>query len=159
MCRHGRWIQLTVVREDRLRPELCKAIERTDLLADRRFQTTDLRRGHATELAAILDPIFGSHPWPEWRKRLRHHEITFGLLGVLRDVPHDEQAVANGAIVPSNVPEMPRTISAPIRLSFAPVTMAPGSGPAHGQHTDELLAELGYSTNEMRQLRQAGVLG
>ena len=56
-----------------------------------------------TELAAILDPIFAAHPWPEWRKRLRHHEITFGLLGVLRDVPDDEQAVANGAVVPTNV--------------------------------------------------------
>jgi len=154
-----RWIQLTIAREDKLWPGMCRAIERPDLLADPRFQTTDLRRGHATELAAILDPIFASHPWPEWRKRLRHHEITFGLLGVLRDVPDDEQAVANGAIVPTNVPEMPRTISAPIRLSFAPVTVAPGPGPAHGQHTDELLAELGYSTNEIHQLRQAGALG
>jgi len=155
----GRWIQLTIVREDRLWPELCKAIDRTDLLADPRFRTTELRRSHATELAAILDPVFALHPWPEWRKRLRHHEITFGLLGVLHDVPHDEQAVANGTIVPSNVPEMPRTISAPIRLSFAPVTVAPGPGPAHGQHTDELLAELGYGTNEMRRLRRAGALG
>ena len=155
----GRWIQLTIAREDKLWPGMCRAIERPDLLADPRFQTTDLRRSHATELAAILDPIFASHPWPEWRKRLRHHEITFGLLGVLRDVPDDEQAVANGAIVPTNVPEMPRTISAPIRLSFAPVTVAPGPGPAHRQHTDELLAELGYSTAEIACLRDAGALG
>ena len=113
----------------------------------------------ATELAAILDRIFASHPWPTWRKRLRHHDITFGLLGVVRDVPDDEQAIANGSIVPSTVPEMPRTISAPIRLSFAPVTVAPGPGPTYGQHTDELLAELGYSTTEMGQLRQAGAVG
>ena len=155
----GRWIQLTIAREDKLWPGMCRAIGRPDLLADPRFQTTDLRRSHATELAAILDPIFASHPWPEWRKRLRHHEITFGLLGMLRDVPDDEQAVANGAIVPTNVPEMPRTISAPIRLSFAPVTVAPGPGPAHRQHTDELLAELGYSTAEIACLRDAGALG
>jgi formyl-CoA transferase len=155
----GRWIQLTIAREDKLWPELCKAIERADLPADPRFRTTDLRRSHATELAAILDPIFAAHPWPEWRKRLRHYDITFGLLGMLRDVPGDEQAVANGAIVPSNVPEMPRTISAPIRLSFAPVTVAPGPGPAHGQHTDELLAELGYGTTGIARLRAAGALG
>ena len=97
----GRWIQLTIVREDKLWPELCKAMERPDLLDDPRFQTTDSRRAHASELAAILDPMFAAHPWPEWRKRLRHHEITFGLLGVLRDVPDDEQAVANGAVVPT----------------------------------------------------------
>ena len=37
--------------------------------------------------------------------------------------------------------------------------MAPGPGPAHGQHTDELLAELGYSTAEIASLREAGALG
>jgi crotonobetainyl-CoA:carnitine CoA-transferase CaiB-like acyl-CoA transferase len=155
----GRWIQLTIVREDKLWPALCDAIERADLLDDPRFKTQDIRRAHASELAAILDPIFASHPWPEWKKRLRRREITFGLLGVLRDVPHDEQAVANGAIVPSEVPEMPRTISAPIRLSFAPVTVAPGPGPAHGQHTDEVLAMLGYNQSDRERLRAAGALG
>jgi formyl-CoA transferase len=134
-------------------------MERTDLLADPRFQTTDNRRAHASELAAILDPVFAAHPWPEWRKRLRHHEITFGLLGVLRDVPHDEQAVANGAVVPSQVPDMPRTLSAPIRMSFAPKPVEPGPAPGHGQHTDEVLAELGYSDAERRELRAAGALG
>jgi crotonobetainyl-CoA:carnitine CoA-transferase CaiB-like acyl-CoA transferase len=155
----GRWIQLTIVREEKLWPELCTAMEREDLLGDPRFQTTELRRAHAPDLAAILDPIFASRPWPEWRTRLRRHEITFGLLGVLRDVPQDEQAVANGAIVKSAVPEMPRTISAPIRLSFAPTPNVPGLAPAHGQHTDEILAELGYSTAEIGRLRESGALG
>ena len=155
----GRWIQLTIVREEKLWPELCKAMEREDLLGDPRFQTTELRRAHAPELAAILDPIFASLPWLEWRARLRRHEITFGLLGVLRDVPDDEQAVANGAVVKSAVPEMPRTISAPIRLSFAPTPNVPGPAPAHGEHTDEILAELGYSTDEIGRLRKSGALG
>jgi formyl-CoA transferase len=155
----GRWIQLTIVREEKLWPELCKAMEREDLLDDPRFQTTELRRSHAPELAALLDPIFASRPWPEWRTRLRRHEITFGLLGVLRDVPDDEQAVANGAIVKSAVAEMPRTISAPIRLSFAPAPNVPGPAPAHGQHTDEILAELGYGTDEIGRLRMSGALG
>jgi len=49
--------------------------------------------------------------------RLREGEITLQLLGVLRDVADDEQAVANGSVA---VEEMPPTLSAPIRLSFAP---------------------------------------
>lgn len=151
----GRWIQLTIVREDKLWPELCQAMERTDLLDDPRFATTDSRRAHAPELAAILDPVFAGRPWPEWRARLRRHEITFGLLGVLRDVPDDRQAVANGAVVASSQPDMPRTISAPIRLSFAPEPVTPGPGPEHGAHTDEVLAELGYTAAEIAALREA----
>ena len=54
---------------------------------------------------------------------------------------------------------MPRTLSAPIRLSFAPEPVTPGPGPAHGQHTDEVLDELGYGTAEIADLRAAGALG
>lgn len=155
----GRWIQLTIAREDKLWPPLCRALERPDLIADPRFDTTDKRRANATELAAILDPIFATRPWPEWRQRLREGEITFGLLGVLRDVPDDEQAVANGSVVPTTVAEMPTTLSAPIRLSFAPAPADPGPGPGLGQHTDEVLGELGYSGAEIEKLRAAGALG
>jgi len=155
----GRWIQLTIVREDKLWPPLCRALERPDLIADPRFDTTDKRRARAPELAAILDPIFAAQPWLEWRRRLREGEITFGLLGVLRDVPDEEQAVANGSVVSTRVEEMPTTLSAPIRLSFAATPADPGPGPGLGQHTDEVLGELGYSGVEIEKLRAAGALG
>jgi formyl-CoA transferase len=153
----GRWIQLTIVREDKLWPELRQALECLDLLEDSRFTTTESRRAHAAQLAAILDPIFAAHPWPEWRKRLRHHEITFGLLGVLRDVPHDHQAIANGAVVESHLSEVPQTISAPIRLSFAE-PQKPGAGPQPGEHTEALMSALGYSAAEIAALKAAGAV-
>ena len=54
---------------------------------------------------------------------------------------------------------MPRSISAPIRLSFAPDPAPPGPGPGHGAHTDEILAELGYDRAEIDRLRATGALG
>ena len=68
-------------------------------------------------------------------------------------------AVANGAVVDSSLPEMPRTHSAPIRLSFAPEPATPGRGPANGEHTDQVLSELGYGPAEIDRLRRAGALG
>jgi formyl-CoA transferase len=54
---------------------------------------------------------------------------------------------------------MPRTLSAPIRMSFAPKPVTPGPGPGHGEHTDAVLSELGYSPAEIGRLRTAGALG
>jgi crotonobetainyl-CoA:carnitine CoA-transferase CaiB-like acyl-CoA transferase len=93
----------------------------------------------------------------EWRKRLRHHEITFGLLGILSDVPHDPQAVANGAVVESGLSDLPQMISAPIRLSFAK-PQQPGAGPQPGEHTEALMRELGYSPTEIAALKEAGAV-
>jgi crotonobetainyl-CoA:carnitine CoA-transferase CaiB-like acyl-CoA transferase len=74
---------------------------------------------------------------------------------VLRDVPSDEQAIANGSIVQSKVDEMPRTITAPIRMSFAPKPVDAGPGPRFGEHTDQVRGELGYSATDIKRLREA----
>ena len=136
----GRWIQLTIAREDKLWPGLCEAMERLDLLDDPRFQDTRIRRARAERIGGDPRSGFASHPWPEWKMRLRRHEITFGLLGVLRDVPHDEQAVANGSVVRARSRRCrapsPRRSACPSRR-----TGAARAGPGHGQHTDEILAE------------------
>jgi len=69
-------------------------------------------------------------------------------------VPDDPQAVACGAIVETAIPEVPRTLSNPIRLSFAEQRLA-NSAPALGQHSDEILREAGLSADEVAQLRAA----
>ena len=74
-------------------------------------------------------------------------------------MPDDEQAAANGAVVPTRHKDMPRTISAPIRMSFAPDPVSPGAGPEHGAHTDEVLREVGYGDAELDRLRAAGAFG
>src|SRR5262249_32028394 len=72
-ARDERWFQLTLVREERDWPALCRAIAREDLLADRRFADTPLRRRNATALAAILGEIFASHDFAHWRGRTGAH--------------------------------------------------------------------------------------
>ena len=77
----------------------------------------------------VVDPISGAST-NEWKP---------GLC-LRQDVPDDQQAVACGAIVDTAIPEMPRTLADPIRLSFATQRTA-HAAPALGEHGEEILRE------------------
>lgn len=150
--RDDRWIQLVIVREDKLWPGLCRAIGQPDLEHDPRFATIEARRARTAALAAIFADAFAARDYADWRDILAAADITFGVISRVQDLPDDEQAVHAGAIVPADNPEMPRTIGNPIRLDFAQPRSA-GPGPALGQHTDAVLREAGLSDAEIVALQ------
>lgn len=155
--RDDRWIQLTIVLEDRMWPGFCKALGRPDLEHDPRFSTTPERRKRAAELTSLLDGIFASQNWAHWREALRANKIAFGIIGRLQDIPQDEQAKIGGWVRKTDIPNMPYTIGAPIQLSFAEQRTAT-SGPDLGQHSTEVMREAGYSDAEIASLLAAGTV-
>ncbi|MCW5747288.1 MAG: CoA transferase [Alphaproteobacteria bacterium] len=156
--RDDRWIQLTLVREEKGWERLCRALQRPDLMADPRFTTKDARRAHATDLAAILDAAFAAHDWAHWRPILRTHEVTFGVIERLQELPTDEQARHAGIVADTASAEVPRTINNPVRLGFARPRPA-GVPPALGEHTDAVLHEAGLSDADIAALRASGAAG
>jgi formyl-CoA transferase len=153
--RDDRWVQLTLVREDKGWERLCRALDRADLPADPRFATRDARRANSAALAAILDTAFAAHDWAHWRPVLRAHEVTFGVIERLQELPRDEQARHAGIIAETTSPEVPRTINNPVRLGFAQPRPA-GSPPTVGQHTEQVLRECGLSDTDIAELRASG---
>jgi crotonobetainyl-CoA:carnitine CoA-transferase CaiB-like acyl-CoA transferase len=154
----GRWVQLTIVMEDRHWPLFAEVIGRPDLISDPRFAQTAERRKNGTALAAILDPIFAADTYASWRERLLEKGVPNGLIGQLQDVPNDPQAVAAGAVVETANPKMPRGIAAPFNVGSArvpPHTAAPDLG----ADTDAVLADADYSADEITALRAAGAFG
>ncbi len=152
-----RWVQLTIVREDKLWPPLCKAIGKPELASDPRFPTTDERRKRSAELATVLRETFASRDYEHWRQALAANDVTFGVISRPSDIPDDAQAVHAGAIVDTAIPEMPRTLANPMRLSFAEQRVA-GPAPALGQHGAEILHEAGLTADEIAGLRASGAL-
>jgi len=152
-----RWIQLTIVREDKMWEPLCRAIGQPELAHDPRFAEIAERRKNSEPLATIFRDAFATEPYEHWRKLLARHEITFGVISRPSDIPHDEQAVACGAVVETAIPEMKRTLANPIRVSFAEQRIA-GPAPALGQHSEEVLRDAGLSPAEIAQLRASGAL-
>ena len=152
-----RWLQLTIVRTDKLWAPLCEAMGLSSLIDDPRFATEAERRSRSAELATILGKAFAKQPYEHWRKALAHHQVTFGVISRPQDVPDDQQAVACGAIVETEIPEMPRTLSNPVRLGFAEQRVA-HPAPALGQHSEEILREAGLSALEVASLKSIGAV-
>lgn len=152
-----RWLQLTIVREDKLWGPLCAAIGHPEIVNDPRFAVQDERRRNSAALATILRDAFAAHDYAHWLKVLGAQEITFGVISRPQDVPDDLQAVACGAIVETAIPEMPRTLSNPIRVSFAEQRIA-HAAPALGQHSEEILREAGLSADDIAGLRASGAM-
>ena len=152
-----RWLQLTIVREDKMWPGICAAIEQPGLQADPRFATVEDRRRRSAELAAILREAFARKDYEHWRAEMGQQGITFGVISRPQDVPDDQQAVACGAVVETEIPGMARTLSNPIRLGFAD-QRKPAAAPELGQHSDEILAEAGLGADEIAALRAAGAV-
>ena len=152
-----RWLQLTIVREDKMWPGVCATIGRPELEKDPRFATVEDRRKRSAELATILSEAFAQKDYEHWRQTMASHGITFGVISRPQDVPNDQQAVASGAVVETAIPEMPRTLANPIRLGFAEQQVA-RPAPALGQHSDEVLAEAGLSPDEIAALHKSGAV-
>ncbi len=150
-----RWLQLTIVRTDKLWAPLCEAIELPALIADPRFATEPERRRNSSELAALLSDAFAKKPYEHWRQALAAKDVTFGVINRPQDVPDDAQAVACGAVVETAIPTMPRTLANPIRLSFAEQRVA-HPAPALGQHSEEILRDAGLGAAEIATLTARG---
>lgn len=152
-----RWIQLTIVQEEKSWKPFCAAIGHPELEEDPFFADTPTRRANSADLVAILDPIFAAHDFAHWRKQFQQHGLPFGLIFSLRDLPDDEQARACGAVVETHNPAMPLTLAAPIALSSVKPRKATPA-PALGEHTDEILSEVGLDATNIAALRSKGAV-
>ena len=153
--RDGRWMQLSIVREEKMWSALCRAIERPELESDSRFAETPARRSNAAVLTEILDGVFKTRDWADWHRILMAFNLPHAPIARAEDIPHDEQAVAAGAIVEADNPEMPRTIAAPFQIAGV-VARKAGPGPGLGQHTSDVLREAGFSDAEIAALKASG---
>jgi crotonobetainyl-CoA:carnitine CoA-transferase CaiB-like acyl-CoA transferase len=156
--RDGRWLWLIGLEGDRHWPDLCRAVGKPDWIDDERFATAAARRAHLGELIPALDAIFATRTRQEWGEALDRAGMWWAPVQTTDEVLSDPQAWAGGGFV--EVPDGDGTatmINTPVDFVGTPGGPR-GMPPALGQHTDEVLAELGRDANAIAALRADGVV-
>jgi crotonobetainyl-CoA:carnitine CoA-transferase CaiB-like acyl-CoA transferase len=113
-----------------------------------------------TVLVREAEDLFASRSSGEWLAALRAGGVPCGPLNFPPDVFHDEQVLANGYVMEIDHPALGpyRTFAPPIRMDATP-TRVRSAPPLLDQHTDEVLRELGFTGDEVADLRGRGIAG
>jgi crotonobetainyl-CoA:carnitine CoA-transferase CaiB-like acyl-CoA transferase len=140
--------------------KFCDVAGRPDLVEDERFRTGKDRRANSPALIAELDTAFAELPFEEIAHRLDAADLVWAPLQTPADVAADPQVAASGALVHVEDGEGGTYPSpaAPMRFPGADVAIRPRS-PTLGEHTREVLAELGYEAEAIEAMYQAGAAG
>jgi crotonobetainyl-CoA:carnitine CoA-transferase CaiB-like acyl-CoA transferase len=154
----GRWFWLLLLQADRHWPDLCRALEREDLLQDERFADIAARREHAPALVAELDGVFATKTLEQWADVLDAHNVWWAPVNTINDVIADPVAQHAGVFRDVEGPEGRLSmVASPGDFSDTPAGPR-GLAPELGQHTEEVLLELGYDWDAISALKEKGAI-
>lgn len=162
-CACGTWLCLLTRHSGDIFGPIAKAIGRPELSTDERYLTAKSRRTHAIELVETLDAEFAKHDIEEWGRRLDAEDVVWAPVQTMAQVADDKQAEAAGVFVdiPDGAGGAGRSVAGPVRLPNEDGTTADrvrGPAPGIGEHTADILRELGYDDAGLEDLKAAGAI-
>ena len=158
-CADGRWIIGVHHPERKYWAPFCRATGQEALMDDPRYADAAARAPHHRELVAHFDGILATRPCDEWIRIFTEHHLMFSPVQTIREVMEDPQALANRYVVEYDHPDHGR-----VKLPGYPAHFSDTAAgirrpaPGLGQHTDEVLGEAGFGSEEIQRLREMGVV-
>jgi crotonobetainyl-CoA:carnitine CoA-transferase CaiB-like acyl-CoA transferase len=154
------FIELSPVFSQNALRDISVAMDLGDLSEDPRFEKDDDRLDNAAELNSILAARFLEKTTAEWIAALEPQGVLCGEVRSFEQAAQDAQLRANQMIVEMNHPRagMLELLGTPLRLHSTPATHRTPP-PDLGEHTKIVLAELGYTPEQIDDLERQGVFG
>ncbi|MCH2264691.1 MAG: CoA transferase [SAR86 cluster bacterium] len=139
-------------------PKLAKALGREDWLSDSRFEDGGLVKNQE-DLRQEFSLEFANRDTEEINSLLKESGVTFGFIGKITDCKDDEQFLQTETIVPMDHEKMPGlfTIDSPIKIVDEPKKQ-PYRAPILGEHTQEILKEIGMKEDKINELKEKGTI-
>ena len=140
---------------------LCRVMDREDLINDERYTKAKGRRANSAELVSLMDQEFGKYTKAEIAERLDENSIAWAPVQTLAEVAADPQVKAAGAItqVPSASGDGSSFASPASPVRFPGADDGPkGPSPKMGEHSEQVLSDLGFKQSEIKRLFEDGVV-
>jgi CoA:oxalate CoA-transferase len=145
--------------DDKRWPDFCRIMGIQELEKDPECGDNATRNFHGTKIEAVLDSLFAKKTTQEWLALLTEADILVTEVANHQQVLHSEQARHNGYLL-----DLEHPVIGKMTVTGRPVTLGgqvetdAGEVAEHGQHTEEILLEVGYTWEEIGALRESGAI-
>lgn len=154
----GRFLSLMMLQPDRFWPEVCERIGRPELADDPRFRDGLSRYEHREDCVRLLDEVIGSRTLEQWRQAFDGMRGVWAPVQTALELHDDPQVRPNGYIVDvqrDDGVDFP-LVASPVQFDEEHFELA--AAPEHGQHTEELMLELGYTWDQIIEHKEKGAV-
>ncbi|RAY17284.1 CoA transferase [Actinomadura craniellae] len=154
----GRWLSLSMLQPGRYWPEFCAKVGRPELGTDERFDTAEKLMGRAAEVADIIAGIIASRTKDEWVTAFEDMEGQWAVVQNTYELGQDPALVGIGQIADVVDAEgvTRKLVASPVQFDRQAPQLT--RGPLFAEHTDEILAELGITGEDLINLKIAGAV-
>ena len=158
-AKDGRWLQFNMVRNEELMNLAFTAMDATDLLVDERFKTPRSMYQHREAVGERIQAIISTKSSDEWLAIFAEFDVPINRIGIVEETPTDSQILLNRMVSKPKDPgiEIPLVVNHPVQVSgvnHVKMKLAPELG----EHSREVLNELGYETSIIDEFMADGVV-
>jgi crotonobetainyl-CoA:carnitine CoA-transferase CaiB-like acyl-CoA transferase len=153
-----RYLSLIMLESDRYWSDLVTKMGRPELAGDPRFADATARAAHSEACVTLLDEIFAARTFDEWKSVLEDVVGVWAPVQTASEILEDPQVLANGYLRDVTAPSGTtfRMVASPLQFDEEPPDLM--RAPDHGEHTDEVLQELGLDMDAILELKVAGAV-
>ncbi|MBT3226166.1 MAG: CoA transferase [Deltaproteobacteria bacterium] len=159
VCSDNKWVMCTHHPDEKYWATFCKVMGRLDLLENPDYTDEKERPLNYPELNALFDQIFLTRTRDEWMIDFMANELMFAPIQRINNVENDPQALLNQYVIPCDYPGIGKinVPGYPVHFSKSQAGVR-SSAPQKGEHTDEIMRDLGFEADAIEDLKKKSVI-